>query len=129
MTTTGVELDPQMRGDTFEYSTTLLDGWTVEQFTGGLRFTIRKRYPESSVPDDTDPNVVASVTTTPAAAGGIVAAGTAVTVTIPASATKSWPVDKRLPWDLQGIITGSPNRVETLASGHIHIQPDVGRTT
>jgi hypothetical protein len=121
--TPDVVLDPHVRGDTFEYSTTLLDGWTAETFTGGLRFTLRTRYPESSVADDT--GAVASVTTT---TGEIVAAGTAVAVTIPASATKLWPA-KKLVWDLQGIVTGSPNKVYTIAMGDIVIDPDVSRTT
>lgn len=116
---------PHRRGDTFVYSTTLVGGWTVEQFTGGLRFTLRKKHPPSTVIDDTDADVVASVTTTD---GSITGSGVNVMVTIPAAVAKLWP-SMVLVWDLQGIINATPNhRVETIDDGDIYIQPDVSRT-
>lgn len=126
MTTQNVILDPCRRGTRFRYSSTLEDGWTSSMFTGGILFTLRTRIPASSVVDDTDAGVVAQVSL---ADGGIVfSSATAFTVTIPASVTTNWPT-KRLVWDMQGIITASPeDDVEDIAAGSVVILGDVTRT-
>jgi hypothetical protein len=123
MSSTGIVLAPHTRGDTFPYSTVLQGGWTAEQFSS-LKFTIRKKYPASTVVNDGDADVVAQATT---ANGQIVASGTSVEVTIPASLVTDWPTGK-LVWDLQGVLSGS-GRVHTIASGVITILPDVTRST
>jgi hypothetical protein len=121
----GIVLPPHVRGDTFPYSTALDGGWVASDFTGGMKFTLRRRYPASSVVTDVDADVVDQATTT---SGEVVGSGASVAVTIPASRTTGWPAGK-LYWDLQAIITGSPNRVYTIASGVITILPDVTRST
>jgi hypothetical protein len=123
MSSLGIVLPPHVRGDTFPYEGTLDDDWTAEQFTGGLKFTLRQRYPASSVVTDAD--VVDQAST---AGGEIVASGDSVEVTIPASRTTGWPIG-RLYWDLQGVIAGGTPRVYTIASGSILILPDVTRST
>jgi hypothetical protein len=125
MTTLGVTLPSHVRGDTFEYSTELEDGWTFAQFTGGIRFTLRQRYPASSVVTDAD--VVDQASTV---AGEIVAGAEpeTVAITIPAERTTDWPAGK-LVFDLQGVIAGATPRVYTIASGVITILPDVTRST
>lgn len=125
MNALGIVLPPHMRGDTFPYEGTLDDPWTVDQFTGGLKFTLRRRYPASSIVADADADVVDQATTT---SGEIVASGTSVEVTIPAARTTEWPAGK-LVWDLQGVVAGATPRVYTLASGVITILPDVTRST
>jgi hypothetical protein len=120
-----VTLAPHVRGDTFVYSTTLEGGWTAEQFTGGLRFTLRKLIPKSSVVDDSDANVVAKASIV---TGEIVATGVDVTVTIPASVAHGWPATL-LFWDLQGVVNGVPNRVYTIAFGEISILADITRSS
>jgi hypothetical protein len=125
MTTLGVLLDPHVRGDTFEYSTVLEDGWTFEQFTGGIRFTLRQRYPASSVVTD-----AAAVDQASTSSGEIVQGDEPedVVVTIPASRTTSWPAGK-LYFDMQGVVAGGTPRIYTIASGVITILPDVTRST
>jgi hypothetical protein len=124
MSTPNVVLEPHTRGDTFVYSTTITGGWTAEQFTGGLYFTIRRRLPASTVVDDADAIARASVAT-----GEIVAVGTSVVVTIAASISKLW-LAKELVWDLQGVVAAVPeNIVHTLSRGTIRIEGDVTRRT
>jgi hypothetical protein len=122
MTTTGVELEPCVRGDPFVYSTPLLDGWLASHFTGGMRFTLRVREAISS--EVTDEGAVASVTTT---SGHITAVGATVTVTIPSSTTTAWPA-KKLYFDLQGTISGSPSQSKTVAMGTVEVLADASRT-
>lgn len=125
MTTENVVLDPCRRGTEFKYSSALLSGWTAAMFTGGIVFTLRKRLPASSVVDDTDADVVGQVSV---AGGGIVfSSTTAFTVTIDGSVTTSWPA-KKLYWDMQGIITGSPNRVLDIVAGTVLVVADVTRS-
>jgi hypothetical protein len=123
MSSLGIALTPHVRGDTFVYSTTLEGGWVAEDFSGGLKFTLRERAAASSVVTDTDAVDQASV-----AGGEIEATGTSVTITIPASRSTTWPV-KGLLFDLQGVVTGTPNRVYTIASGTIVILRDMTRST
>lgn len=125
MSSTGIALTPHTRGDTFVYSTTLGNDWVAADFTGGIKFTLRTSLPASSVTTDADSGVVAQVSV---AGGGIVASGADLTITIHESVTTAWPVG-RLYWDLQGVVTGSPNRVYTVAAGTILIQSDVTRST
>lgn len=120
---TDVILEPHTRGDTFVYSTTLGNGWFAEHFTGGLKFTLRATLPSSSVVTDLDAVDQGSTT-----GGEIIASGTAITITIPASRTNRWP-PKRLFWDLQGVVAGSVPRVYTIASGTIQIRADITRST
>jgi hypothetical protein len=49
------------------------------------------------------------------------------TVTIPASRTTSWPARKLL-FDLQGVVSGSPDTVYTIDSGYILILGDITRS-
>lgn len=116
-------LDPHRRGDTFEYSFTLGNGWVGADFTGGVKFTLRSAQVASSVVTDTDAIDQASVAT-----GEIVFSGATATVTIPASRTTSWPA-KQLYWDLQGVISGATPRVYTVDDGVIAIRPDITRST
>jgi hypothetical protein len=123
MTTTGITLAPHVRGDTFIYSTALGNGWVAADFSGGIRFTLRSRYPASSVTTDAD-----AVDQATLAAGDIVASGANLTITIPAARTTLWAAG-RLYFDLQGVVAGATPRVYTIASGVITILPDVTRST
>lgn len=123
MTSLNIKLEPQIRGDRFRRITALGNGWTADQFTGGLRFTVRRRVPPASVVSDGD--ALGHVTT---AGGGIVASGTSVTITIPASVTKHWPCEELL-WDLQGTITGAEPDVRTIAMGTLQVIGDITRSS
>jgi hypothetical protein len=125
MTTTGVQLPSHTRGDTFSYSTAIGNGWVAADFTGGIKFTLRRRHPASSVTSDADADVLAQASI---ANGQIVASGANLTITIPASVTTNWPAGTAY-FDLQGVVSGTPNRVYTIASGVITILPDVTRST
>lgn len=114
-------LDPHFRGDTFDYDFTIGSGWVFADFTGGLKFTLRTRAPSSSTVADTDATDQAT-----SAGGEVTGSGTAGNVLIRASRTTTWPTG-RLYWDLQGIISGSPNRVYTIDSGTITIVADITR--
>jgi hypothetical protein len=121
-------LDPQIRGDDFIYSSSLigLDGgaWTSSMFLGGLRFTLRTVLPTTSITDDTDAAVVdiASV-----ANGDITfSSTTAFTIFIPDARTTLWPSGK-LYWDFQGKLTALGG-TRTLSRGTIIIIRDVTRT-
>ena len=116
------DLAPHTRGDTFEYTFTLGNGWVGADFTGGVRFTLRKYVPDSGVVTDADAVDQASVAT-----GEITFAGAEGTIVIPASRTTTWPV-RPLVWDIQGIINGSPNVVYTIDDGAIVIDGDVTRS-
>jgi hypothetical protein len=96
-------------------------------FDGGIRFTLRKRIPASTVLDDTDDDVVAQVSDAPG--GGIVfSSETDFEVVIPGSLTNTWPL-KPTHWDMQGIILATPNnRVLDIAWGTVPVQGDVGRS-
>lgn len=115
------ELPAHRRGDTFIYTGTLGGGWQFSDFTGGLLFTLRTTAPTSDTTDDAGALYQASTS-----GGEIVGGGTTVTVTIPDSATTTWPV-KRIWWDLQGIVA-SPRRVVTIDYGQILIMTDVTRS-
>lgn len=117
-----VTLDPHFRGDTFEYSFTLQSPWTPAMFTGGLRFTLRTAVTASTVVSDDDAVDKASV-----ANGEITFVGQVGTVLIPASRTTTWPHGGKLLWDLQGIVTGAPNKVYTIEDGTVLIRGDVTR--
>jgi hypothetical protein len=123
MSSTGIKLSPQIRGDTFKRITALGNGWTADQFTGGLRFTVRRQVAPSQVIHDRE--ALAHVST---ASGGIVATGTAVTITIPASVTRFWPLEE-LVWDLQGTINGAVPDVRTIAMGTVQVIGDVTRSS
>lgn len=124
MTTRDVKLEPAIRGATFAYSTVLGGGWTVEDFTGGLFFVIRRRVPPSTIVGDSD----ALARATNAAGGGIVGSGTAVAITIAASVTRFWPVEELL-WELRGVISGSPPVVHPIALGTVQIVGDLARSS
>jgi hypothetical protein len=114
-------LAPHYRGDTFDYDFTLGAGWVFADFTGGLKFTLRTRAPSSSTTSDAD-----AVDQATSGGGGITGSGTSGNVLIPASRTTAWP-SGRLYFDLQGIVSGTPNRVYTLDSGTITIVADITR--
>jgi hypothetical protein len=114
-------LEPHYRGDTFDYDFTIGSGWVFADFTGGLKFTLRTREPSSSTVADTDATDQAT-----SAGGEVTGSGAAGNVLIPASRTTAWP-SGRLYWDLQGIVTGTPNRVYTIDKGTIVIVADITR--
>lgn len=116
-------LDPHRRGDTFEYSFRLGNGWVGSDFTGGVKFTLRTSPPDSNITTDDDAVDQASVS-----GGEIVFSGAAGTITIPASRTTEWPAAS-LFWDLQGVISGTPNVVHTIDDGAIRIKADITRST
>lgn len=126
MTTVDVQLERQRRGTEFRYSSSLATGWTAGMFNGGIKFTVRKRIPPSSVVGDYDPDVVAQVSV---ADGGIVfSSDTDFTVTIPGRITTRWPL-ATLYWDMQGVINASPeNRVLDIAAGTVDVDGDVTRS-
>jgi len=115
-------LDPHRRGDTFVYGFTLGNGWVGSDFTGGVKFTLRSSPAPSATTTDDDAVDQASV-----ANGEIVFSGAAGTITIPASRTNEWPAAS-LHWDLQGVISGSPDVVHTIDDGAIRIKADVTRS-
>jgi hypothetical protein len=110
------------RGDTFSYTITLGDGWVGADFTGGMKFTLRERVPDSSVTTDDDAMDQAT-----SGGGEITGSGATVTIVIPASRTTSWKA-KQLYWDLQGVVSGSPDEVYTIDYGTIPILPDITRS-
>lgn len=110
------------RGDTFSYSFTLGNGWVGSDFTGGVKFTLRRTEASSSTVTDSDAVDQASVAT-----GEITFSGATGTIVIPASRTNAWPA-KRLLWDLQGVVDLATDRVETIDSGDILIKADVTRS-
>jgi hypothetical protein len=119
-------LDPQTRGDTFARRVPITMGgsaYSPESLTGGIKFTLRTSIPDSSEVTDTGAIDQASIAT-----GEIAIDGTAIVITIPASRTTAWPTG-RLYYDLQGVISGSPATVYTLASGQIMIKADITRST
>jgi hypothetical protein len=118
-------LDSQRRGDPFEYRFTLGNGWTSASFSE-VRFTLRRRYPASSIVTDTDSDVVDQATL---GEGEITfESDTVGLIEFPSSRTTAWPA-LRLLWDLQGTVAGaSPAASRTIDSGEIMIDPDVTRT-
>lgn len=110
------------RGDTFVYSFTLGNTWVGADFTGGVFFTLRSTIPESS--EVTDTNAVAQATD----ASEISFSGAVGTITIPASSTTAWPLGK-LYWDVQGVVSGTPDTVYTIDAGEIQIRHDITRRT
>jgi len=116
-------LEPHRRGTEFRYHFTLGGGWTYTMFTGGLKFTLRKSLPPSSVTDDADAVDQATL------AGGEITFSdlTSGTVLIPGSRTTSWPSGMKLFWDLQGeVLTGA--RVLDIDAGTVVINGDVTRS-
>jgi hypothetical protein len=119
-----VVLAPHTRGDTFNYNAELGNDWVVADFTGGLKFTLRRTIPLSSVVTDAD-----AIDQATSGSGEIVGSGANISITIPASRTTAWPAGKKLVWDLQGVVAGATPRVYTIASGEITIRGDVTRST
>jgi hypothetical protein len=118
------QLPDHYRGDVFEYSFTLGGGWTGSDFTDSLKFTLRESVPASTVTDDTDALAQASVS------GGEITfdgSDTIGTITLPSSDTNTWPASK-LYWDLQGVVSGSPDTAYTLDEGTILILSDITRS-
>lgn len=107
-----------VRSDTFVKIFTLGNGWVGSDFTGGIKFTIRDSVPDGDVTDDTD--AILSVDESYMSFAGAVG-----TLTIPASMTSIQL--GRLYWDIQGTVTGSPNYVKTIDSGHMKVTGDVTR--
>ncbi len=126
MTTVDIKLDPMRRGTEFRYSSTLTEGWQASMFTGGIVLTLRKEIPASKFRNDFDAGVVDQVSVT---SGGIVfSSETEFEVIIPGSRTTKWPTQV-LVWDMQGIITASPdNRILDIAAGTVLVKGDVTRS-
>jgi hypothetical protein len=116
-------LDAHFRGDTFIYTGTLAEGYTGLSFTGGMKFTLRRHIPSSGTTTDDAAIAQGSVTT-----GHITFSGQMVTVTFSGEATNDWPA-ALLYWDLQGVISGAPDIVQTIDAGTIQIVGDVTRST
>lgn len=116
------DLAHHYRGDPFDYDFVLGNGWVGTDFTGGLKFTLRTTQPGSSTVTDTD-----AVDQATSAATEITFSGANGNVLIPSSRTTAWPVGKGLYWDLQGTITGPPQRVYTIDSGRVLIVADITR--
>lgn len=117
-------LDPHFRGDAFDKTVTL-DG-AASYYTGGLRFTLRRTIPASTVVTDAD--AVAKATTSPGEGieGEVFVDGANVRVYFASSVTNGWPVG-RLYWDLQGKVTDGAG-LKTIDSGEIMIRADITRT-
>lgn len=115
-------LTQHYRGDTFRRTFTLGGGWVGSDFTGGVVMTFRKRQPLSTVTDDTGAMEKASVAT-----GEIVFTGADGEVIIPADRTTLWDTG-RIYFDVQGIVSGSPDRVYTLDAGTIVVIKDITRS-
>jgi hypothetical protein len=112
------------RGDTLARPFALENDWVVADFTGGIWFTVRAQPPALNELDDA--NAIGQVSV---AGGGIVFSTTTEgVVTIAASVTNGWEPGNKY-WDLQGVITGPPQRVYTLARGRIAIVGDITRRT
>jgi hypothetical protein len=110
------------RGDTFRRPITLESPWVLADFTGGIRCTVK-----ASLEDD-DPGA-GQVSLTATADGSITFATTTEgTVRFNPSVTETWEPGRRYNWDVQGIVTGSPNDVFTLARGTFRVQADATRT-
>lgn len=116
-------LRPHRRGDTFEYSFTLGNGWVGSDFSGGVKWTLREYPPDTSVTTDTDAAEQASV-----AGGQITFFGAVGTIRIAAARTTTWPTGT-LYWDLQGVISGAEARVYTIDDGRLSVLPDITRST
>lgn len=116
-------LPSQMRGDKFEYVFTLGNSWTGATFTGGVKFTLRETLPPSSTVTDLDAVDQASVAT-----GEITFVDEVGTIVIPGSRTTAWPAPKKLFWDLQGVVDGSPDVPHTIDRGTIVIDADITRS-
>lgn len=119
----GTKLEVQKRGDTFDREFTLGNGWVGADFDG-VKFTLRTEIPPSSTVTDSDAVDQASVAT-----GEITFVGNVGTIVIPASRTTAWPGNKKLFWDLQGVIDASEDLVYTVDDGTIVIDGDVTRST
>lgn len=125
-------LDPQYRGDPFEYTSSLRGSVVVNGvaalatqsvFTAGFAFTLRKGILVSSTPpDDSDSGVVDQATSQ---AGEITfSTTTAFRIFLPSTRTTLWPLG-RLVWDFVGTI--DDDHSYTIASGTITIVGDVKR--
>ena len=111
--------DEAYRGCEYVRQTVLLGGYTGADFSS-LAFVVRQQIPPSWSSSDAD--ALAKVTL---AGGGIEIAGDVVTVTVPHSVTRSWPLGVVYA-ELTGILQASGHR-EPLAAGTIHVRGDLGR--
>jgi len=120
---TATVLDPQRRGDPFEYSATLQGDWVESMFAGGFKFTLRTKIPESTVTDDADAAVVDQATS--ADSDIVFSDDTSFTVFLPSTRTTSWPRGT-LYWDLAGQVDADHGY--TIDSGTIMILGDITRS-
>ncbi len=116
MSTTLPEL---VRGETFDYSFTLLD-WVGSDFTGGVKFIIRKNPPKSTASTNLGPDVICLAST---AEGEITFSSAVGTILIHASKTRKWPVGTWY-WELEGKVSGANPIVKKIDYGTIQILPD-----
>lgn len=117
-------LDSHTRGDTFIYEFDLGNDWVGVDFSGGVKFTLRKRLPSSSITDDSDSNVVDQASV---AGGEISFSSETGRIVIPKERTQVWPAPKTLYWDLQGVVSAS-GYCKTIDQGTIEITRDVTRS-
>ncbi len=124
MTILDTVLEPHLRGDTFRYEFDLGNDWLGVDFSGGVKFTLRKRLPSTSVTSDSDAGVVDQATSD---AGEITFSGETGIIVIPKERTQNWPAPKTLYWDIQGTVTATGYR-KTIDGGTIAIESDVTRS-
>ena len=118
MTTT---LSRQIRGDEFDYSTTLQGGYVASNFAE-MWFTLRTLIPRSSsAAKDSD----AVAQTTLSADGVVFSDTTNLSVKFPGRLTRHWPC-KVLQWDFQGRLTNG--KIMTIDRGTIEIAGDITRS-
>lgn len=112
------------RGDTWTIQFRIQNGWLASQFSG-IKFTVRTKYPASSVTDDSDAVIQKSL------GDGIAIDSqddTLGTVTVPATETQL--NTSRYVWDIQATRGSvSPQQVYTLNSGDLYVTADVTRST
>ena len=111
--------DEAYRGCEYVRQTVLLGGYAAADFAS-MAFVVRQQVPPSWSSTDTD--ALAKVTL---AGGGIEIVGDVVTITVPRSVTRSWPLGIVYA-ELTGILQDSGHR-EPLAGGTIRVRGDLGR--
>lgn len=120
-------LDPQIRGTTFRYTAPLPLPWRGSTFVGGIRCTLRTRYPESSVVSDADAVATGSlddghVIITP----GVGDAPDTIGLLWLADETESWPTGV-IYFDVKGYVDAEGRDRVPIDDGAVEIKPDVTR--
>lgn len=115
-----IRLDPQRRGDPFDYSSTLTDGY-VSSMIDEMWFTLRTAVPDSTVNDDADAIDQGKLTSSEITFSD----ATNFSVKIPGARTKAWPVDVVV-WDCRVRVSGIDDFI--IASGTLLISGDITRS-